>query len=334
VREPDYLGSLDDELPEIWSAHDHPGRPFDPGVEICSCLDCRAAIANEARLRPRSVICLKTACDRIAVTAEYLDETLHVDDSLDSLLYLEGDWVRSCYVPYPHYWLPGRARWWSLTCDEDEEATGRRHLRRRRAVRQSARDRRRHEAEAKAAAARQPQDRPPVVLVALHDAVAPARQEHRGLVAAAAKWALGRGVALSADQVALICASTVDRWGEAACSLTRWTRPKVNELLAIALPNWCSGERCLRPKGLPEAVWQFLDFLASTDRLDPESDPLPELRKPLVCYGGLGLDGAPRSGRSPIPCECYRTYNGPRHGEIANSRHRSTPVRKNGDPNR
>jgi hypothetical protein len=183
-------------------------------------------------------------------------------------------------------------------------------------VRQSARDRRRHEAEAKAAAAaRESQDRPPVVLVALHDAVAPARQEHRGLVVAAAEWALGQGETLSADQVALICAATAHRWGIEGCSLTRWTRPGVNELLAIAIPNWCSWERCLTPEGLPEAVWQFLDFLASTDRLDPESDPLPELRKPLVCYGGLGLDGVPRSGRSPIPCECYRTYNGPRHGE-------------------
>jgi hypothetical protein len=64
-------------------------------------------------------------------------------------------------------------------------------------------------------------------------------------------------------------------------------------------------------------LWKYLDFLAETLRLDPASDPVPELRKVLVCYGGLGFDGLPREGRSPIRCECYRTHVGSPHGELA-----------------
>ena len=70
-------------------------------------------------------------------------------------------------------------------------------------------------------------------------------------------------------------------------SPTRWTRTDVYHVLRCDIPNWCSLHSCLWPVELPEAMWEWFDFLADTGRLDPASDPLWELRKPLLCYGGL-----------------------------------------------
>jgi hypothetical protein len=60
------------------------------------------------------------------------------------------------------------------------------------------------------------------------------------------------------------------------------------------------------PDGLPEALWDFLGVLHDEGWMDPWSDALPQLREPLICYGGLGFDGKPRGETpSPIPCQCY-----------------------------
>src|SRR5690606_10535883 len=115
------------------------------------------------------------------------------------------------------------------------------------------------------------------------------------------------------------------RWGPRE-PLHRWTRTGVTDCLVSGVVNWCALARTLSPEGAPEAVWLLLDFLADTGRLDPASDPLGELRKPLRCYGGLdaggrhgtiedpqgrcGVDGVPR-------CECYVVYQGPTHGEMS-----------------
>ena len=62
-------------------------------------------------------------------------------------------------------------------------------------------------------------------------------------------------------------------------------------MLRCDVPNWCSLHGCLWPVELAEAMWEWFDFLAGTGRLDPASDPLAELRKPLLCYGGLDERG-------------------------------------------
>lgn len=82
------------------------------------------------------------------------------------------------------------------------------------------------------------------------------------------------------------------------------------------MPNWCSLHGCLWPVELAEAMWEWFDFLAGTGRLDPASDPVAELRKPLLCYGGLDehgrrrAEGCPesRSGQRPVECECHLPY--------------------------
>lgn len=61
------------------------------------------------------------------------------------------------------------------------------------------------------------------------------------------------------------------------------------------------------------------------------SDPIDELRKPLMCYGDLDRSGREREHDAetgggaqpgadaddpPIRCECYVKYRGPTHGEL------------------
>lgn len=73
------------------------------------------------------------------------------------------------------------------------------------------------------------------------------------------------------------------------------------------LSNWCSMRRVLIPvDGVCESLWVLLDFLDGTGGLDDESDELEHLREPLICYGGLDLDGTPRpeDSESPIECAC------------------------------
>jgi hypothetical protein len=82
---------------------------------------------------------------------------------------------------------------------------------------------------------------------------------------------------------------------------------------------------------VPAALWRFLDFMVASERLDRDSDPIEELRKPLMCYGGLDRSGRERdhdatagegvgpdadAADPPIRCECYVRYRGPTHGEL------------------
>jgi len=121
---------------------------------------------------------------------------------------------------------------------------------------------------------------------------------------------------LPADHVALWAAAAEDQgtYGDVDGVTGPWLRPGFHGFLWSTLRNWCTVAGCLWPADLPESLWRLYGFLADSGRLHPDSDPLPELRKVLVCSGGLGLDGLPNPGRSPIPCECYRDYTGPRHG--------------------
>ena len=239
-----------------------------------------------------------------------------VDFDLEPLLYINDDYVRCLYVPLGSR-LVGKARWWSLARHEDEKALGMRHIRRKVAIRQPAEVREACQAARRAENASQVPQEPVPPRVPLKQALAEHRSQHAEVIAAAARWALEQGTTINCDEVALICVADAGQRCWRGTPPGQWFRPELNHLLSIDVRNWCSLARCRTPLGLPQTLWKFLDFLADTARLDPASDPVPELRKVLVCYGGLGFDGLPREGRSPIRCECYRTYVGPSHGELA-----------------
>src|ERR671911_378356 len=119
------------------------------------------------------------------------------------------------------------------------------------------------------------------------------RRRHREMLAELRVWALERGRPADLDLVALILAAK--ERGPDDGPLGLWTRTGVNRCLSVDTFNWCSLGQVLYPDGVPGALWLFLDFLAETGRLERASDPLDELRKPLICYGGLDRSGRERT---------------------------------------
>jgi hypothetical protein len=170
-------------------------------------------------------------------------------------------------------------------------------------------------------------------LVSLATAVAEVRSRHRPLIDEAEHWAVEHGAPGDADLFALVRAGHADR--TSGDPTQGRPRAGVYRLVRIAIPNWCTLAGCRWPLEVVPATWHWLDFLHDTRRTDP-GDPLfspqspaglkqrsPrgrfgagagravwELRKPLICYGGLRFDGRPRPGDdpSPIPCECFLPY--------------------------
>jgi hypothetical protein len=146
-------------------------------------------------------------------------------------------------------------------------------------------------------------------LIPLSDALGPIRDVYRHLLTEAARWQDGRSRHTDRDHFALICVAA-DAGSGREVSPTRWARTDVYQVLRCDVPNWCSLHSCLWPVELPEAMWEWFGFLADTGRLDPASDPLWELRKPLLCYGGLDERGRLRPDGSPrvVECECHLPY--------------------------
>jgi hypothetical protein len=146
-------------------------------------------------------------------------------------------------------------------------------------------------------------------LIPLADALGPIRDVYLHLLTAAAEWQEGRPRRTHPDRFALICVAADAGFGQDV-SPTRWARTDVCDVLRCDIPNWCSLHRCLWPDDLPEAMWEWFDFLADTGRLHPDADPLWELRKPLLCYGGLDGTGRrrPEGVPSAVECECHLPY--------------------------
>lgn len=147
-------------------------------------------------------------------------------------------------------------------------------------------------------------------LTELSDAVAPARERHRELIDAAVAWQSGRDRPTDPDHFALICAAVGSPHRYDAVTPVRWTRTGVYGVVRCRIPNWCSVQGTLWPETLCEAMWSWFDFLHGTGRLDPGSDPVAELRKPLACYGWLDQHGRrmPPDAARQIECECFLPY--------------------------
>jgi hypothetical protein len=145
--------------------------------------------------------------------------------------------------------------------------------------------------------------------VPLAEALTPVRDLYAELIGAAVAWQAGRERHTDPDHFALLCVGADSAWDPEATP-TRWTRTGAYHLLRCDVPNWCSAGRCLQPAELPEAMWEWFDFLDETGRLHPGADPLCELRKPLLCYGGLDQRGRPlpKGAPSTVVCECFVPY--------------------------
>jgi hypothetical protein len=146
-------------------------------------------------------------------------------------------------------------------------------------------------------------------LIPLSEALGPIRDVYGHLLTAAARWQDGRDRRTDPDHFALICVAADAGFGQEV-SPTRWRRTDVYHVLRCDVPNWCSLHRCLWPIEIVEAMWEWFDFLADTGRLDAASDPVAELRKPLLCYGGLDERGrlGPEDAPRIVECECHLPY--------------------------
>jgi hypothetical protein len=146
------------------------------------------------------------------------------------------------------------------------------------------------------------------------ETVTPVRERFGGLIDAACRWHAERSQVADPDLFALICGGSLrfDEHGpNSDIAPLLWTRIGVRALLWAGIPNWVNLNNATPwPLEVVPATWQWFDFLHHTGRFDPRSDPLWELRKPLICYGGLDFDGRwrPEDDPSPIPCECYLPY--------------------------
>jgi hypothetical protein len=303
-----------------WTLHEQPDRPIDANVCVClePCDGCVAALCAQAALRPRTPICLKTASDRILVDLALFCEAM-TGDGIDTLLYVAGDRVVEWFVPADLRPRPHDLRWWSLTCHEDDEVLGRPHQRRRRPRRESAEARAVRQAEAVRELAGSPTARQ---LRPLGEVVAPERARFRSTIVAMAEWALARGRLLDRDLAALLLAAM--DWGDIVDPrLLR--RTDIYLLLWSHAHNWVVMKGGKEPDHLPETMWLYLDFLAETGRLHPDSDPLDALREPLQCFFGLDALGRPAEGvHRGAPCTCHVQHIGPRHGEIEAARGRGS----------
>jgi hypothetical protein len=142
--------------------------------------------------------------------------------------------------------------------------------------------------------------------VELSDAISPVAATMRPLIRDVRTWALAQGKPVDAAVLALLLAAKSE-WRKEP--VTRWTRIGVYQHLWGDVRNWCSLRSVLLPEDVPEVLWLFLSFLSESGRLDPASDPLRELRRPLRCYGGLGADGLPApAGAPPVRCVCKVPY--------------------------
>lgn len=143
----------------------------------------------------------------------------------------------------------------------------------------------------------------------LSEAVAPERARYRDLVDAACVWQAGRTRQIDPDLFTLICIGADDRFDHDTTPV-RWTRVAVSGIARCAINNWCVMQGCLVPDDVPEAMWEWFEFLHATGRLHTDSDPLAELRKPLACIGWLDEQGRrlPPEADRVVECECFLPY--------------------------
>ena len=119
----------------------------------------------------------------------------------------------------------------------------------------------------------------------LHAAVAPFRRRHRSLIAAAGLWALGQGVSLPADHIALWAAAVdeLDCSGNVDGLTGPWKASAVVDLMD-KIAEWCALSGCSLPTNLAESLWHLYGFLAATNRLHRASHSLTELRACVVVF--------------------------------------------------
>jgi hypothetical protein len=141
-------------------------------------------------------------------------------------------------------------------------------------------------------------------LLPLGAAAAPLRATHHADLRRVATWALERGRSCDLDVVAL-CFPALE-WLRGADGLVL-DRPGVNSLVTNLVANEASGRRTILPDDWPVHLWTLVSWLHEGGQPVARSEPLPIVLEPLMCYGGLGSDGYPRTEGVDVDfaCQCF-----------------------------
>jgi hypothetical protein len=79
-------------------AHDHPERPPDQWCWLCTCPSCLVVLRASATVRPRLALVVRSAADRLVVTAELAAWAWARDATLDRLVHVDGDTIHEVHV--------------------------------------------------------------------------------------------------------------------------------------------------------------------------------------------------------------------------------------------
>jgi hypothetical protein len=94
----DIEDDTEDDLPDMWVAHDQPERPLAYGAWLCDCPTCRHSLEVAATADPGVVIVLKTSADRIVVSVARALREWRESGALEGLLLLSYDYIREVFV--------------------------------------------------------------------------------------------------------------------------------------------------------------------------------------------------------------------------------------------
>ena len=83
---------------ELWLAHEQPVRQLAFGAWICDCDVCLDVLAASEAARPGLQLVLKTAMDRIVVSAVDVLEARMAEKAFETFLHDPEDWIREVFV--------------------------------------------------------------------------------------------------------------------------------------------------------------------------------------------------------------------------------------------
>jgi hypothetical protein len=100
-------------------------------------------------------------------------------------------------------------------------------------------------------------------------------------------WALAAGRPVGVDALAVIALTRA----EAGAPVRLWTATSTEAFLWSEALAWCQARGVAPPSDLAETLWSVFDHLSATGSFAEGSDPVADLRVPLLTLGGLSRDG-------------------------------------------
>lgn len=102
----------------------------------------------------------------------------------------------------------------------------------------------------------------PALPVSAVSAVRGARPELRRQVLAVRRWALARGLHCEADAVTVVAGVCLGQPAE-------WSEQRVEQFLWVDVLHWCRTQGLAVPRGVPRALWLWLEHGTELGQIEP-----------------------------------------------------------------